>query len=579
MGTFIGEVREDGYVVREKQHLTGSGEAMASLSGGQGGLGDILSLALRKTGVSSSHSQLPLTHGPPNSVLNQAAGAINDSLLSSDITTLTDDLFSDLAAVKGSPNSLNASPTLTDRVPQVTSTTVNRTGLVHAPPSQNSTAYVSESLSMPVLVKSEATTDPCQQSSVYLQNSTLSQRPTSTLAVTSASVPVSTVSGSFAEVATSIQPTASSFGGQGVALTPTTNSPEDQADPSLYDYSSVLQGDNIDLEGLDEFLAADPDPMDIPPSLPPPPPPHFQTHQQPSAYSSQPVSLNTVNTSQGLLYSPPRRSDVPVQNVHSGTQEISPLSYNHARQQQAYPLQQQQRYGVQQPMMSPAYGGPGNLMSPQHAQLHPPQPTVQTQPFSQQMVSSASYNSGQFTTPSQPSIPMSTNLSDIMPSAPPTNGELVSLSDADIHNILELDNLDFDMNQFDVETNMSTDPFPSFGMSSVDLIQPSNIVRCNGSSLVNSSVGTAVNAPQMRFGVQQQSNGQPGYPNTLHQSGFRPRLNIHSPVFGRSGQIQRSNISRSTRSSAIPMPPQGVVSQAFEVMNTIECRVAHVDMK
>ena len=561
---------------------------MASLSGGQGGLGDILSLALRKTGVSSSHSQLQLTHGPPNSVLNQAAGAINDSLLSSDITTLTQDLFSDLASVKGSPNLLNPSPTLTDRVPQVTLTTVNGTGLVHTPPSQNSAAYASEPLSMPVLVKSEATADPCQQSSVYPQNSALSQRPTSTLAVTSASVPVSTVNGSFAEVATNIQPTASSFGGQGLALTPATNSnkfptPQDQADPSLYDYSSVLQEDNIDLEGLDEILGADPDPMDIPPSLPPPPP-QPQNHQQPSAYSSQPVSLNTVNTSQGLLYSQPRGSDVPVQNVHSGTQEMSTFSYNHAHQQQVYPLQQQQqRYGVQQPMMSPAYGGQGSLMSPQHAQLHPPpQPPVQAQPFSQQMVSSAPYNSGQFTTPSQPSIPMSTNLSDIMPSAPQTNGELVSLSDADIHNILELDDLDFDMNQFDVEANMSTDPFPSFGMSSLDLIQPSNMVRCNGSNLVNSSVGAAVNAPQMRYGVQQQSNGQPGYPNTIHQSGFRPRFNIHSPVFGRSGQPPRSNISRSARSSAIPMPPQGVVSQVFKVMNMVECMdfsVVAVDMK
>ena len=553
---------------------------MASLSGSQGGLGDILSLALSKTGVSSTHSQLQLSHGVPSSVLNRAAGAINDSLLSSDINTLTQGLFSDLASVTSSHNSLDPSPNLPERVPQVTSTTVNGTGLVHTSPSLSSTASVSEPLSMPVLVKSEAIADPCQQSSLYPQNSTLSQRPTSTLAVSSASFPVSTVSEGFSEVAANKQRAVSSFGGQGIAPTPTTNSnevstPQDQTDRSVYDYSSVLQGDNIDLEGLDEFLAADPDPMDIPPSLPPPPP-QFQGHQQPSAYSSQPVS---VNTNRGLLYSQPRGGDVPVQNVHSVTQEITPLSYNHAQQQQVYPLQQQQQqqYGVQQSMMSPAYGGPGNLMSPQHTQLRPPQPTVQTQPFSQQIVSGTSYNSSQYATPSQPSGPMSTNLSDIMPStsslfpsAPQSNGELVSLSEADIHNILELDDLDFDVNQFDVEPNMSTDPFSSFGMSSVDLIQPSNTVRFNGSTLVNSSVGAAVNAPQ-RFGVQQQSSSQPGYPNTIHQSNFRPRFNIHSPVFGRSGQPSRPSISRSTRKSDIPMPPQGVVSQVFKVGDRVVC--------
>ena len=567
MGTFIDKLeRADTLFV--KTTSTGSGEAMASVTGGQGGLGDILSLALKKTGVSSTQSQLQLSHGEPSSVLNQAAGAINDSLLSSDISTLTQGLFTDLASVKSSPNSLNSTPSFTERVPHAASPTVNGTGLVNVSPGLNSTtsSSVSEPLSMPILVKPEPTSvDQCQQSPFYPQNSILSQRPSSTLAVTSASLPVS-----FSGVSGNGQATASSFGGQGGAPALTTNSnrlptPQDQTDPSHYDYSKVLQGDDIDLEGLDEFLAADPDPMDIPP---PPPLTPFQNHQQPSTYSSQQAaSMNTMNTGQGLLYSQPS-------GVHSGSPDMPPFPTGHSQQQQVYHRQQQ--YGVQQSLMSPAYGGPGNLMSPQRAPLQPSQPTVQAQPFSQQAVSGVSFNNGHFASALQPSTPMSTDLSDILPStssllpsAPQTNGELVSLSDADIHNILDLDDLDLDINQFDLESSMSSDPlFPSFGMSSVDLIQPSNTVRLNGSALVNNSMGSAVNSPPMRFGVQQQPASRPGFPNSIQHSRMG-RFNIHSPVFGRSGQTPRTTIPRvkfapsSRGSSAVPMPPQGVVSESL----------------
>ena len=61
-----------------------------------GGFGDILSMALKQTGVESvSSPQVDLAN--PNGILNEAAGAIDVSLLSSDIGSLTKGLFSSLS--------------------------------------------------------------------------------------------------------------------------------------------------------------------------------------------------------------------------------------------------------------------------------------------------------------------------------------------------------------------------------------------------------------------------------------------------------------------------------------------------
>ena len=69
---------------------------------GGGGLGDILSMALRQTGVESMTS--PQISLDSSSILNAAANTLDPSLLSSDIGVLTRGLFSTLAIVRDSPS-------------------------------------------------------------------------------------------------------------------------------------------------------------------------------------------------------------------------------------------------------------------------------------------------------------------------------------------------------------------------------------------------------------------------------------------------------------------------------------------
>lgn len=69
---------------------------MSLFEQGGGGLGDILSLALEQTGVGAiSTPQISLDD--PGSLLNAAAGTIDNSLLSSDIGSLTEGLFTSLS--------------------------------------------------------------------------------------------------------------------------------------------------------------------------------------------------------------------------------------------------------------------------------------------------------------------------------------------------------------------------------------------------------------------------------------------------------------------------------------------------
>ena len=551
---------------------------MEPVSGSQGGgLGDILSLALKKTGVSSGRTPQQLSHGEPSSVLTEAAGAINDSLLSSDLKTLTQGLFSDLASAKSSQNSTEADTK--ESIPGLASPSVNGSGLVHTP---NQCSTIPEPLSMPVLVKPPSTPEQYHQST-YAQN-LIQNRPISTPSVTTALTPVVSVSGSFSGITSNVQQAVPSFNSREGAP-PLANTSQistcEQADPSQYDYSNVLHGDDIDLDRLDEFLATDP--MDLPP------PPPFQNHQMPAAYSSQHAPIN----GQGLHQQP--GGVVPAPGLNSGSSGLPPYTaattnqqpqqqqYHHQRQHQPQPPPPPQ-YGVQRPVMTP-YQSPTSMLPPQSRPLQQPQPHPQ-----QQMVSTPSINGGHYST-ATPSAPLATtDLSNILPSetslsAPQSNGEMVSLSEADIHSILDLDSamdLDFlgsDGDPFSLESNLPTDPFSSFGMSSMDLIQPSNTRQFTGATtaaLVSSSVGPAVNAPpQMQYGVQRPivTNTRPGYASIQQQPGFRQKLSMH-PMFGgaATGQTHRmsSVIPRARmaagRGSAVPMPQQAGVSEVCNVI-------------
>ena len=514
---------------------------MASISGSQGGLGDILSLALKKTGVSSGNAPRQLTTDEPSSFLNHAAGAIDDSLLSTDIGTLTEGLFSDLSSVKSSANSQPSFP-LERRVSVVASSPTvngNATGLVHTP--NQCVTPMSDTLSMPVLVKPEPATEQYQQSSVYTHhNSVQSFRPTSTQAAPSATTPLVSVSGSFSGVSNGVQPTAvMDFGGssQGGAPALTTNSsqitsvPQDQTNPSHYNYSNV---DDIDQDRLDEFLA-DLDPVDMPP-----PPQQYQNHPQlpaVAAYSSQQVPHGSTNAAQSMYTQSNGAVSVTGQAINSNS---SPQ----------FMVNQQQYGGIQQQMITPSYQGPARSMMSPHST---------TQPHSQQMIPVSSVNGGHYVSPvSHPPEPMSTDLSDIIPST-----SALLPPDTDIHKFLDLD--DF---EFDVDTDMSTDPLPSFGMSSVNLVQPSNQINFNGSNLVHSPVGSAVNATPLPYNTplqqqQQLLSSRSNFSGHVQPAtDFKPKLNFHNSVYGRSGQqpnrmaIQKARLA----SDRIPMPPQVGVS-------------------
>lgn len=567
---------------------------MASVSGG---LGDILSLALKKTGVSSGQS--PSHQFDPSSVLNEAAGVINNSLLSSDLNTLTQGLFSDLATVKGasssSQNTANAANFPESVVPSVqASPPRNGTIQVHTP-----TSTVAESLSMPVLVKLPSSTT--EQSTSYPQNS-IQYRPVST---PSASTPITSVSEGFSQVSGGARPiTTSTFGSQGETPSPTTNSNQaaikaETVNADQYNYNSVLHSDNLDWDSLDEFFAADP--MDMPPPLPAPPGTVYQNHQFPPAYSSHqqhaPVAINT-NT-QGLLYSQSgvanHQSPSLMSNTNVSPYAVTQQQYPQGHQPQAnmaqYGIQQQQ----QQPMMAQCYQGQGSMIS-------------SPQPHAQQMVVVATCapsinptSAGHFQSSTISNVPMATDLSNIMPSSSSilpslgTNGsafDMPSLSGEEISSILELDgdDLNFDLNQFALDGGssggnmMNSDPFTSFGMSpSTDLIQPSNTVRLNGSSLVNSPMGSAVNAPhQMSYGNTAQPP-RPAYTTALQlqqqQQQRNSRLNMHGPMYGRSGVqgLSKMSIPRARnvgmgRGAGIPMPAEPVVSHVHTIhMGSCSC--------
>ena len=550
---------------------------MASVSGG---LGDILSLALKKTGVSSGQS--PSHQFDPSSVLNEAAGAINNSLLSSDLNTLTQGLFSDLASVKdtssSSQNSTNSENFPESVVPSVqASPPRNGAVQVHTP-----TSSVAKPPSMPVLVKLPPSTP--DQTTSYPQNS-IQYRPVST---PSAGTPIISVSGGFSQVSGGTQPIASSnFGSQGETPSLTTNSNQaikaETVNADQYDYSSVLHGDNIDLDSLDEFLAADPMDMPPPPPLPAPPGPVYQNHQFPPAYSPPqqqqqhaPVAINS-NT-QGLLYS---QSGIPNHQSPALMNNANMSPYTVAQQQQYQQGHQPQvQYGIQQqqqPMMAQSYQGQGAMIS-------------SPQPHAQQMVGIATHApsinpaAGHFT---GSTVPMATDLSNIMPSSSPMlpslGTDIPPLSGEDISSILDLDmngeDMNFDLNQFDSGSGgnmMTSDPFASFGMSpSTDLIQPSNTVRLNGSSLVNSSMGSAVNAPhQMSYGNTAQPP-RPAYNTALQlqqqqqqqrAAAMNSRLNMHGPMFGRAPSkinIPRARNVGMGRGAGIPMPAEPVVSRVI----------------
>lgn len=602
---------------------------MASVSGG---LGDILSLALKKTGVPSTQSSSAHPF-EPSSVLNEAAGAINDSLLSSDLNTLTQGLFSDLASAKApsssSQNSTNAETNFSESVvPSVqASPPRNGTVQVHTP-----TSSVAEPLSMPVLVKLPSSTP--EQSTLYTQNSIQPTRP-GPVSTPSASTPTISVSGGFSGVSGGTQPIASSsFGspqGETPSLTANNSNQAIKAERAdEYDYTSVLHSDNIDLASLDEFLATDP--MDMPPPPPPPAPPGpvYQNHQFPPAYSSSPahqqqhapVAINNGNGQQGLLYS---QSGVPNHQgpalINSGPTNtniaVSPYAnaVPHAQQQQQYHHQQQQSHHLHQPqanmtaqyatgvqhqqpvMAAQSYQGQGAILS------SPPQPHAQQQmvivtcaPSINPIGAGGGDHFQSMSTVSN--MPMATDLSNILPSDSSilpslgTNGsssgssfEMPSLSGEDISSILDLDmeggDLPFDLDQFNFDGGsgsggnvVTSDPFASLGMTpSTDLIQPSNTVRLNGSSLVNSSMGSAVNAPQMNYG----STPRPSAYSTAlqrqqqlqqqQQQAMRLKFNnMQGPMFRRGSQtLSRTNMPRRNVGmgrDAIPMPAEPVVSNA-----------------
>ena len=624
---------------------------MASVSGG---LGDILSLALKKTGVPSAQSSSARPF-EPSSVLNEAAGAINDSLLSSDLNTLTQGLFSDLASAKvpssSSQNSTNTESNFSESVvPSVqASPPRNGTVQVHTPISS-----VARPLSMPVLVKLPSSTP--EQSTSYPQNSIQPTRP-GPVSTPSASTPTISVSGGFSGVSGGTQPIASSssFGSpQGEAPSLTRNNSNqaikaERADVvDQYDYTSVLHGDNIDLASLDEFLATDP--MDMPPPPPPPAPsvPVYQNHQFPPAYSSSPahqlhqqqqqhapVAINDDNGQQGLLYSqsgvPNHQGPALINSGPTNTNNIAVSPYAnavpHAQQQhqyhQSHHLHQPQanmttptQYAAtgvqhQQPavMAAQSYQGQGAILSspPQsHTQQQQQQMVIVTCAPSINSIGAGGGGGGDhFQSMSTVSnMPMATDLSNILPPESSifpslgTNGsssgssfEMPSLSGEDISNILDLDmdggDLPFDLDQFNFDSGsggggnvMTSDPFSSLGMTpSTDLIQPSNTVRLNGSSLVNSSMGSAVNAPQMNYG----STPRPSAYNTalqrqqqLQQQQAMRKLSMQGTMF-RRGSPTPSRMTNprarnvGTARDAIPMPSEPMVSNARFVWLHIMC--------
>ena len=605
---------------------------MASVS--SGGLGDILSLALKKTGVPSAQS--PSAHPfEPSSVLNEAAGAINDSLLSSDLNTLTQGLFSDLASVKGpspsSQRSTNSETVFSESVvPSVqASPPRNGTVQVHTP-----TCSVAEPLSMPVLVRLPSSTH--EQS--YPQNSIQPTRP-GPVSTPSASTPIISVSGNFSGVSGGAQPIASSSSSfaspQGETPPRMTNNSSqaikaEAANVDQYDYTSVLHGDNLDLDSLDEFLATDP--MDMPPPpappVPAPPVPVYQNHQFPPAYSSPqhhqhaPVAINNSNNGPTTLLYSHSQSGVPnhqspptlINGINSGAASpnsnnniVSPYASNAVaqghHQQQAISMTQ---YAGQQPMM--AAPGP-------HCQSYQGQGAVISSPpqLQQQMVivtcapsiNPHFHQSMSPTTGVVSNMSMATDLSNIMPSdssilpSLSANGssgigtgfEMPSLSGEDISSILDLDmnggGLDFDLNQFNFEggSSVTSDTFASLGMPpSTDLIQPSDTVRLNGSSLINSPMGSAVNGPHVSYGsgVTAQHPPRPttttyGHSSTAlqqqhqqqqqQQAAMRSRFNIMQGSFRRGSQtLTKMSIPRARNvgmgRDAIPMPAEPMVSNA-----------------
>lgn len=540
---------------------------MASVSGSQPVLGDILSMALKNTGVQPAQSTQQLSHGE----LDQAAGAIDDSLFPSDLNSFTEGLFSDFTSTKAT----SSLPNETSSFPVSSTHAVNGSrGQVYTP--SCSSTPVSEPLSMPVFVNPQATTEQYRLPT-YRQNSVQEYSYSSSQAAANASTPLGNTSGSFSGVSTNTQQADTGFGSQGGTPTHTANlnqSPYDQD----YSASRVLHDDKIDLDGLDEFLAAEP-PMDIPS-----PTSQFQSHGQqlPQAYSTTVTGYVAPGSATNVhgVYSQPSPGGVlvPSQSINSVSPAVGQFNING---------HQYGGGGIQpQSLMSPSYPTPqGSLMLPQQSHAQIPQPSAQafSQPRVQQMGATSSLNGSHFAPANQP---MSTDLSNILPSTsllhslPPSNGgggsDIMSLTETDIHDILDLGDLDFDPNQFGLESNMSTDPFASFGMSSVNLIQPSNTVRFNGSTTAalvsSSSAGSAVNAPsQMRLQQQQQANGRPAgpaYGPVQQSSPYRSKFNIHSPVFGRGRQSPLSGISSrgrtpgAGRGAGIPMPsqPQPVVS-------------------
>jgi hypothetical protein len=205
------------------------------------------------------------------------------------------------------------------------------------------------------------------------------------------------------------------------------------------------------------------------------------------------------------------------------------------------------------------------------------------------------------TTATVSNMSMATDLSNILPSDSSilptlgTNGssggsgfEIPSLSGEEISSILDLDmdggDLSFDLDQFGFSGSsggnmVNSDPFASLGMTpSTDLIQPSNTVRLNGSSLVNSSMGSAVNAPQMSYGSTPRPSGSAtsAYNTALqHQQQLQQQQqqaaamrlkfnNMHGPMFRRGSQTLSRNIPRARNvglgREAIPMPAEPVVS-------------------
>ena len=247
-------------------------------------------------------------------------------------------------------------------------------------------------------------------------------------------------------------------------------------------------------------------------------------------------------------------------------------------------VQQQQQYspqyGIQRSLISPSYPAQGSQMPSQIPCPPTQQAAFNTRPLAQQMVPASSVNGGHFAS-AQPS----TDLSNIMPSTsylpslPANGGDLVSLSTTDIHDILDLDDVDLDLS-FDLDTNISTDPFSSFGMPPVNLLQSSN--RFNGTTtaaLVSSNASqSSINAPPTQVRLHQQANGSrlngvgPAYSPTQHaaSSALRSKFNIHSPLFGRGRQSPLSNISRvrtvgAGRGAGIPMPSQPMVSMVLYI--------------